>query len=62
MDFVEKKIRDVNKARNYQYKTGEISEIADRRFERALKAKDLSEFPNVSYHHKMRVLAKDEKQ
>ena len=62
MDFVELKKRDIHRARNYKYKPGEISEIADARFERALRARDLSEFPNVTYHLEMKIIVKREKQ
>ena len=62
MDFVELKKRDIHRARNYKYKHGEISEIADLRFERALRARDLSEFPNVTYHLEMKMIVKRDKQ
>ena len=62
MDFVERKKRDIHRARNYQYKPGEISEIANHRFERALRARDLSEFPNVTYHLELKCITKKEKQ
>lgn len=61
MDFVKRKERDILRARNYKYKPGEITEIADRRFERALRARDISEFPNVTYHLELKCIAKKER-
>ena len=43
------KIEDIKDARTYTYKHGELEKIVQNKFERALRKKDLSEFPNVTY-------------
>ena len=58
-DFVFQKKYDLNHARNYEYKHGEVERIARARFERALKTEDLHEFPNVAFFYKQYVLDRD---
>lgn len=43
------KLEDIVKARNYEYSKGELADISMRKFDRALKKKDLSGFANVTY-------------
>jgi hypothetical protein len=43
------KMEDIKEARTYTYKQGELEKIVQNKFERALRKKDLSEFPNVTY-------------
>ena len=43
------KQRDLKKARNYEYQPGEIEQIANAKFDRALRMNQLSDFPNVPY-------------
>ena len=43
------KMEDIKDARTYTYKHGELEKIVQNKFERALRKKDLSEFPNVTY-------------
>lgn len=43
------KMEDIKEARTYTYKHGELEKIVQNKFERALRKKDLSEFPNVTY-------------
>ena len=57
--LVEKKKNELQKAKYYQYKEGEAEEIALKRFERALKMRDLSEFPNVTYFHKKKLFERE---
>ena len=42
-------MEDIKEARTYTYKHGELEKIVQNKFERALRKKDLSEFPNVTY-------------
>ena len=54
-----RKSRAIQKARNYPYKTGDREKIALKKFDRALRLNDLSEFPNVTYFHKKKLLERD---
>ena len=49
------KMEDIKDARTYTYKHGELEKIVQNKFERALRKKDLSEFPNVTYFQKMKL-------
>ena len=49
------KMEDIKEARTYTYKQGELEKIVQNKFERALRKKDLSEFPNVTYFQKMKL-------
>lgn len=46
-------MEDIKEARTYTYKQGELEKISWNKFERALRKRDLSEFPNVQYFKKM---------
>jgi hypothetical protein len=48
-------MEDIREARTYNYKEGELEKIAWNKFERALRKRDLSEFPNVRYFQKMKL-------
>ena len=50
----------IKKAKNYVYQPGELGEIAEKKFDRALKLNDFSDFPNVTYFHKKKLLKRDE--
>lgn len=43
------KMEDIKEARTYTYKNGEKEAMVWNKFERALRKKDLSDFPNVTY-------------
>ena len=53
------KMEDIKEARTYTYKKGELEKIVWNKFERALRKKDLSEFPNVTYFQKMKINEKE---
>jgi len=58
-ELAQRKARAIQKARNYPYKTGDREKIALKKFDRALRLNDLSEFPNVTYFHKKKLLERD---
>jgi hypothetical protein len=49
MEIIENKSQDIYNARNYTYKQGEADDIANRKFEEAVKEGTLNTFPNVTY-------------
>jgi len=59
-DWVYRKQQDLKHARNYIYKDGEIEAIAKTKFERALKAGNLSDFPNVTFFYKKYIMDRDQ--
>lgn len=48
LELIDRKCRHIWNARNYKYKPGDREWIVQKRFDRALRLNDLSEYPNIT--------------